>query len=463
MYSFYFIPILFILSCSQISQNIQRKIAQTERKGWKVVWSDEFGGKENIGNTGESLECFERVPVCHQTYSNEVQCPEFTENLKDLNKCNWSVFNHYNWMDSDAEEKYRINAFSANQVEVKNGMLNLKAQLISKEKFPTCGAVTDPNLDKTAWNSNCPIESGGISSQPNSLNPGFSQQEGRFEVRAKIPYGLASWPAHWLLPQGGGWPQHGEIDIMEAWYKDEDHIYGNFHTSGLSTGKHVSKGESIKSEHSKWHEGFHNYFVEWDSDRIIWGVDNKQYLLIRKGEEIENEKWEYLKHPFFFILNTTVSTHHNLEKNKPSDFNDFKDLEHLIDYVRVYKKCELNTQDCIDFSANYFNTSVNNYNKRTSGVNITVYAYPIPIQAGGELNVEFKLDDNCKKMELSLYDQFRELRKVDLEQPEFVAGKTYFAQTRAPITNGVSFLRFQASDCSSKRKTQKTVKLLILD
>jgi hypothetical protein len=44
---------------------------------------------------------------------------------------------------------------------------------------------------------------------------------GIYEIRAKIPSGRGTWPALWLLghkasPDSLGWPQAGEIDIMEA-------------------------------------------------------------------------------------------------------------------------------------------------------------------------------------------------------------------------------------------------------
>ncbi|HCW06618.1 MAG TPA: glycoside hydrolase, partial [Cytophagales bacterium] len=41
---------------------------------------------------------------------------------------------------------------------------------------------------------------------------------GRMEIKAKLPKGIGSWPAIWMLPTDskyGGWPTCGEIDIME--------------------------------------------------------------------------------------------------------------------------------------------------------------------------------------------------------------------------------------------------------
>jgi beta-glucanase (GH16 family) len=41
---------------------------------------------------------------------------------------------------------------------------------------------------------------------------------GRIEVKAKLPRGKGTWPAIWMLSTDwkyGGWPESGEIDIME--------------------------------------------------------------------------------------------------------------------------------------------------------------------------------------------------------------------------------------------------------
>src|SRR5690606_30194734 len=41
---------------------------------------------------------------------------------------------------------------------------------------------------------------------------------GRFEAKAKVPPGVGTWPAVWMLPthwKYGGWPASGEIDILE--------------------------------------------------------------------------------------------------------------------------------------------------------------------------------------------------------------------------------------------------------
>ncbi len=56
---------------------------------------------------------------------------------------------------------------------------------------------------------------------------------GRIEVRAKIPAGLGTWPAIWMLStdwEYGGWPASGEIDIMEHVGYEQNKIHGSIHT-----------------------------------------------------------------------------------------------------------------------------------------------------------------------------------------------------------------------------------------
>ncbi|MGB6268738.1 MAG: glycoside hydrolase family 16 protein, partial [Olleya sp.] len=69
------------------------------------------------------------------------------------------------------------------------------------------------------------------------LNSKFAFQYGKVEVRAKLPTGVGTWPAIWMLgknitetgaywqTQGygtTGWPACGEIDIMEHWGHNQD-------------------------------------------------------------------------------------------------------------------------------------------------------------------------------------------------------------------------------------------------
>jgi len=58
---------------------------------------------------------------------------------------------------------------------------------------------------------------------------------GRVEARIKIPYGQGLWPAFWLLGENVstvGWPDCGEIDIMENIGRMPAVVRGTLHGPG---------------------------------------------------------------------------------------------------------------------------------------------------------------------------------------------------------------------------------------
>src|SRR5208337_734239 len=57
----------------------------------------------------------------------------------------------------------------------------------------------------------------------------FNTKYGRVEAKIKIPYGQGIWPAFWMLGEDidiNGWPDCGEIDIMENIGKEPGLIHG---------------------------------------------------------------------------------------------------------------------------------------------------------------------------------------------------------------------------------------------
>ena len=91
---------------------------------------------------------------------------------------------------------------------------------------------------------------------------------GKFEMRAQIDIRLGSWPAWWWLPNIGGWPKGGEIDMME-FYQGKclfNVMDGN--------GKWQSPTRTVSSlDGSLWADNFHVWTWEWDSTRIDLSLD----------------------------------------------------------------------------------------------------------------------------------------------------------------------------------------------
>ncbi|HEU4850830.1 MAG TPA: glycoside hydrolase family 16 protein [Telluria sp.] len=57
---------------------------------------------------------------------------------------------------------------------------------------------------------------------------------GYVEVRARLPCGLGTWPAIWMLGSEGKWPERGEIDIMEHVGKKKGEVLASFHTGAFN-------------------------------------------------------------------------------------------------------------------------------------------------------------------------------------------------------------------------------------
>ena len=81
-----------------------------------------------------------------------------------------------------------------------------------------------------------------------SLTSRASWTYGRIEVRAKLPKGRGTWPAIWMLGTNirqVGWPECGEIDIMEHVGFDPGRIHANIHTRAYNHVQGTNKGNSV--------------------------------------------------------------------------------------------------------------------------------------------------------------------------------------------------------------------------
>jgi beta-glucanase (GH16 family) len=157
---------------------------------------------------------------------------------------------------------------------------------------------------------------------------------GRIEVRAKIPTGFGSWPAIWMMGTDVntvGWPECGEIDIMENVGYEPDTIYATVHTPGSVN----DPGKVVKGGHigvADPFADFHVYAVEWRADRLDFFVDGEKYFTYRKDARYPSY-WRFDK-PFYVLLNTAVGG--NWGGAKGIDDGIFP-LKYYIDYVRYYE------------------------------------------------------------------------------------------------------------------------------
>ena len=92
----------------------------------------------------------------------------------------------------------------------------------------------------------------------------FSFKYGKVEVRAKLSKGKGSWPAIWLMPEKsiyGGWPNSGEIDIMEHLNADTI-VYQTIHSNYVDVQQ--KKKDPLYAITAPFHVDQYNvYGLEW--------------------------------------------------------------------------------------------------------------------------------------------------------------------------------------------------------
>ncbi|MGL5929285.1 MAG: family 16 glycosylhydrolase [Dermatophilaceae bacterium] len=158
----------------------------------------------------------------------------------------------------------------------------------------------------------------------------FAQRYGRFEARIKVPRGQGIWPAFWMLGDdlgSVGWPNSGEIDIMENIGRVPNTVYGTIHGPGYSGSGGITGSRTIDRPLA---DDFHTYRVDWGPSSIVWYLDDVEYHRVDPGR-LGGNRWVF-DHPFFMILNVAVGGNW---PGSPDGSTQFPQ-QMLVDYVRVW-------------------------------------------------------------------------------------------------------------------------------
>ena len=241
----------------------------TQEDKWELVWSDEF---------------------------NYTGLPDSTKWTAEVGGHGWGN-NELQFYTSGRSENARV----------ENGLLTIEARREDHDsmKYTSARLVTK---NKGDW------------------------QYGKIEVKARLPKGLGTWPAIWMLGSTTplNWPDDGEIDIMEHVGFNHGYVHGSIHSKKFNHVIGTQKTDTIYVPDCS--ENFHVYSVEWNKDSVKVGVDGNNYF------HFGNENTGYDAWPFdnkmHLLLNIAVGGNWGGQKGVDENIWPQK-ME--VDYVRVYQ------------------------------------------------------------------------------------------------------------------------------
>ncbi|MBN9392570.1 MAG: glycoside hydrolase family 16 protein [Chloroflexi bacterium] len=257
----------------------------TERPGYKLVWSDEFDGAAGS-------------PPNPATWGHEIG--DGTAN------------GNRGWGNNELE-------YYTDSTE--NAALDGKGNLVISAR------KADPAANLNCYYGPCQYTSARLISA-NKVQLTY----GRIEARLKVPRGSGLWPAFWALGSNinqVGWPQSGEIDIMEYVGRQPNRVFGTIHGPGYSGANGFGKTYDLPGAVA---DDYHVFAIEWEQDQIVWYIDNKVYHRA-SPPSVSPHKWVF-NQPFFLLLNVAVGG----DLGGPVGTDAAFPQTLTVDYVRQYQK-----------------------------------------------------------------------------------------------------------------------------
>lgn len=268
--------VLGVAACSEQPEE-RPEIWQPPAGGWVEVWRDDFDGPA-------------------------LAAPDASR---------WNV--EVNELGYNGELNY-------NTGERKNSFLDGSGNLVIR-------ALREQYIDANGVQSSQPYTSARLNTRGK-----LAQAYGKFEARIRLPPGgRGIWPAFWMLGDDidtAGWPDCGEVDILEWRGSTPSSIISSLH------GPRYSGGDSYNDRYDLprgSYGDFHVFTFEWTPDAVRWLVDGDPFFVKTAAAlERRTHDWVY-DHPFFVILNLAIG---GIFDGAPDASTVFPQ-QMLVDYVSV--------------------------------------------------------------------------------------------------------------------------------
>jgi beta-glucanase (GH16 family) len=228
---------------------------------------------------------------------------EFTQEELDTSKWTLCARHEYDWCNTMSDDSRLL--------KIEDGILSLR------------GIVNSASEENAP-----PYLSSGIETRGK-----FSFLHGKVQIRARFISAQGAWPALWMMGEKGGWPEKGEIDLMEH-INFDDRVHQTVHSPYTNNADHTNKppkNRTTQIEKDQWN----TYGCEWGPNEIIFTVNGRHTLTYPRIPEAGEGQWPF-QQPFYLILSMQIGGDwvNQAGPTIPSQYP--ANME--IDYVRVFRK-----------------------------------------------------------------------------------------------------------------------------
>ena len=263
--------------------------------------------QQSLGATNYGVDAALHAPNSRPNFADEFATPA-------IDTARWrfdTSRNKQGWFNN--EKQYYAHPGRPENARVERGALVIEA------RRETLDAARVPD-----WGGQAYTSAKLISRQ--ALGYGF------YEVRAKLPCGRGSWPAIWLLPETGSWPDGGEIDVMEMVGWDPNVVHATLHSGAFNHRLGTQRGAQVTVPTAC--TAFHRYQLDWTPAAITIGVDGRAYMRVANDQPGGHAAWPFDR-PYQLILNLAVGGDWGGQKGV--DDAAFPQAMR-VDYVRYWKR-----------------------------------------------------------------------------------------------------------------------------